>query len=79
MDQDAYDTLLQRLTALVLKLDSTYDALLEANEQQREMNARVEGFMAQQVTINADVSTTLARVETLLRRMIRIEDDGRDA
>jgi hypothetical protein len=79
MDQDAYDTLLQRLTTLVGKLDSTYDALLEANQQQREMNARVEGFMAQQVELNQDVSLTLARVETLLARLLRTDGNGRDA
>ncbi len=39
---------------------------------QHEMNR-------QQVEINQDVKTTLARIETLLARMIRHEDNGRDA
>jgi predicted transcriptional regulator len=79
MDQDAYDTLLQRLTALVVKLDSTYDALLEANQHQQEFNRQQVELNARQADINANVRTTLARVETLLRRMLRTEDNGRDA
>jgi hypothetical protein len=39
---------------------------------QHEMNQR-------QVEINQDVKITLARIETLLARMIRHEDNGRDA
>jgi hypothetical protein len=64
MDQDAYDDLLQRLTALVVKLDSTYDALLEANRQQQEFNR-------QQVAINR-------QLETVLERLLHQDDNGRD-
>lgn len=39
---------------------------------QHEMNR-------QQVEINQDVKTTRARIETLLARMIRHEDNGREA
>jgi hypothetical protein len=39
---------------------------------QHEMNQR-------QVEINQDVKITLARIETLLARMIRHEDNGRGA
>jgi hypothetical protein len=39
---------------------------------QQEMNQR-------QVEINTDVKTTLARIETLLARILRQEDNGRDA
>lgn len=60
---------------------------------QHEMNQDVKGFMQQQVEINANVSTTLARVEitlarvettlarieTLVARVLRSEDNGRDA
>ena len=42
------------------------------NQQQRECNAR-------QLEINQDVKTTLARIETLLARMIWQADNGRDA
>lgn len=57
MDQDAYDDLLQRLTALVIKLDGTYDKLTEFVDEQREFNR-------QQVAINQ-------RLETLLERAWR--------
>ena len=39
---------------------------------QHEMNR-------QQVEINQDVKTTLARVETLLARMLRPQENGQDA
>jgi len=46
---------------------------------QHVMNQRMEAFVARQDTINEGVQTTLARIETLLARMIRHEDNGRDA
>ncbi len=62
MDQDAYDDLLQRLTALVIKLDSTYDWLTDFVEEQR-------GFNREQVAINQ-------RLETLLERAWRSSPNG---
>ena len=79
MEQAEYDTLLRRLAALVVKLDSTYDELVEGNRQQRAWNEQQQAFNAQQVEINVGVQTTLARVETLLARMIRHEPNGQDA
>jgi len=53
---------------------------------QHAMNQRVEGFIqqqqgfnARQVEINADVKTTLVRIETLLARMIPHGENGREA
>jgi hypothetical protein len=62
VDQDAYDDLLQRFTALVIKLDSTYDKLTEFVDEQREFNR-------QQVAINQ-------RLETLLERAWRASTNG---
>ena len=63
MDQDAYDDLLQRLTALVIKLDSTYDKLTEGLvDEQRAFNR-------EQVAINQ-------RLETLLERAWRASTNG---
>jgi hypothetical protein len=42
MDLNEYDELLRRLTALVAKLDTTYDQLVEFNRQQGVINARLE-------------------------------------
>ena len=72
MEHAEYDDLLRRLTTLVVKLDARDDHIMELIEEQREFNK-------QQVAINQDVRTTLARVETLLARMIRTEENGRDA
>jgi hypothetical protein len=47
--------------------------------EQREMNRHFGELFRQQVEINTDVKTTLARIETLLARMIRHEDNGREA
>jgi hypothetical protein len=62
VDQDAYDDLLQRLTALVIKLDSAYDRLTDFVEEQR-------GFNREQVAINQ-------RLETLLERAWRSSPNG---
>jgi len=79
MDEDSLDALLRRTALIVAQLAETalhhserldrLDALLE---EQRAINR-------QQVEINADVKTTLARVETLLARMIPPGENGRDA
>jgi len=58
----------------------------EINDEQRAMNqrldgymARLDGFMQQQVVFNGDLKTTLARIETLLARLPRGEENGREA
>ena len=47
MDNDALDDLLRRLTALIVKLDSTYDELLEFNRQQVAINTRLETLVTE--------------------------------
>lgn len=56
------------------------------NERQDVINDRltsaIEGIdrtLAQQAEINADVKTTLARVETLFARVFRPQENGQDA
>jgi len=46
---------------------------------QQTLNERMVTFIQQQTGINQDLKTTLARIETLLARMLRHEDNGRDA
>ena len=65
MADDAHEERFQQHEAILRSLTAM---LVE----QREMNR-------QQVEINQDVKTTLARIETLLARMIRHEEHGRDA
>ena len=72
MADDALEDLVRRLTALVVKLDERDDHILAMLEEQREFNR-------QQVHINADVSTTLARLETLMTEVFRERHNGREA
>ena len=52
-----------RLTALVVKIDERDDHLMELIEEQRATTTELKEFNRQQLDINKDVSTTLARVE----------------
>ncbi len=86
MDDHIFEDLVRRLTALVVKLDERDEqilALLEAqrefNQEQREFNQEQREFNRQQVRINADVSATLARLETLMTEVFRERHNGRDA
>ena len=45
MDQDAYDDLLQRLTALVIKMDASLDELKAFKQTQLSINTRLETLM----------------------------------
>ena len=67
-----HDEILRSLTAMLVKQDGINERLTLAIE-------RIDRSLAQQVEINADVKTTLARVETLLARMLRHDDNGKDA
>jgi hypothetical protein len=60
---------LARILAAQHEKNQSYDAMIQ---EQRAMNR-------QQVEINQDIKTTLARIETLLARMIERSDNGRDA
>jgi hypothetical protein len=60
-----YDDILRRLTAILVRQDA--------------INEELRTFNRQQVEINADVKTTLARVETLLARILPPGENGREA
>jgi hypothetical protein len=72
MAEDSLDALLRRTATIVAQLAET--ALHHS-----ERLDRLDALLVQQVEINADVKTTLARVETLLARMIPPGENGRDA
>jgi hypothetical protein len=65
MDMQEYDELLRHLVRIAAHQDTINDDLRASIRQQAEFNA--------------DVKTTLARVETLLARMIERNANGRDA
>jgi hypothetical protein len=79
VEPQEYDEMLRRLVAI-----TEHQRLI--NDDQRAMNARIEGFMQRQDTINERLTaaierldTTQARIEALLARMIRPEDNGTEA
>jgi hypothetical protein len=72
MADDALDALVRRLTALVVKLDERDGQILAMLDEQREFNRA-------QVRINAEVSATLARLETLMAEVFHERHNGRDA
>ena len=73
------EALVRRLTALVVKIDERDDHLMELTREQRATTTELKEFNRQQLDINKDVTTTLARVETLLSRMIPQSGNGTEA
>ena len=65
MNPQEYDEIIRHLVRIAAHQDT--------------INEELRAFNRQQVEINADVKTTLARVETLLARMLRHDDNGKDA
>jgi len=57
------DTIIRHLAAAIAKQDTINADLRTCIQEQREFNR-------QQVAINQDVKTTLARIETLLARIL---------
>ena len=86
MADDAYEERFRQHEEILRSLTAMLAAQHAMNQRQEAMNQRLEGsmqrleaFNGQQVEINQGVKTTLARIETLLARMIRPADNGRDA
>jgi seryl-tRNA synthetase len=73
------ETIIRHLATAIAKQDTINDDLRACLLEQREFNARQVAFNARQVEINTDLKTTLARIETLLARMIPHGENGRDA
>jgi hypothetical protein len=61
------------------EVDTIIRHLAAAIEHQRTINDDLREFTRQQVEINTDVKTTLARIETLLARMLPQSENGREA
>jgi hypothetical protein len=66
MDQDEYDNLLRRLTALVVKRDEQGAAIIERLEEQREFNR-------QQVAINDRLTAAIERLALLEGLQVRLD------
>ena len=63
MELHDVDTIIRHLAAAIAKQDGINADLRTCIQEQREFNR-------QQVQINTDVQTTLARIETLMARML---------
>ena len=72
MEPQDVERIINHLAATLAKQDGINDDLRACILEQRE-------FTRQQLACNQDVKTTLARVETLLARMIPQGENGRDA
>jgi hypothetical protein len=72
MEPHEVDTIIRHLAAAIAKQDGINADLRTCIQEQREFNR-------QQVEINQDVKTTLARIETLIARMLPTSENGRDA
>ena len=65
MEPQEYDEIIRHLVRIAVHQDT--------------INEDLRAFNRQQVEINADVKTTLARVETLLALMLRTDTNDQDA
>jgi hypothetical protein len=74
-----HEDILRSLTAMLAAQHEMNRQQAELNRQQAELNRHRDVMLQQQVEINQDVKTTLARIEALLARIMRTEDNGRDA
>ena len=59
--------------------DEIIRTLLRIAVHQESINEDLRAFNRQQVEINQDIKTTLARIETLLARMLPARENGREA
>ena len=67
-----HEDILRRLTAMLVEQRTFNQHIAGLLQAQRDFNR-------QQVEINTDVKTTLARIETLIARMLPPSEHGRDA
>jgi hypothetical protein len=77
--EDALNALVRRLTALIVKIDERDTRMVERLDALQAMLEEQRTFNRQQVEINTDVKTTLARIATLVARMLPQSENGRDA
>jgi len=86
MADDAHEERFRQHAEMLQGLARIGDAQHAMHQEQRELNQRltlaiesIDQTLAQQAEFNRDVRTTLARIETLLARMLSSGENGRDA
>jgi hypothetical protein len=79
MDHEPLEDLVRRLTALVMKIDERDTRMVDMLERHDAMLEELRAFNRHQVAINADVRTTLARLDTLMTEVFRQRHNGHEA
>jgi hypothetical protein len=75
-----FEDLMGRLFDVVLRMDTAIDGQRAINDRLEAAIEELRTFNRQQVAINTDVKTTLARLETLMTRVFRGEGgNGRES
>jgi hypothetical protein len=83
---DDHEERFRRHEEILEGLARLWEAQHAMHQEQREVNQRltlaiesIDQTLAQQAEFNADVRTTLARIATLLARMLPTGENGREA
>ena len=79
MADDAHEERFRQHEAIMEGLARMLEAQHGMNQRVTLAIERIDRTLAQQAEFNGDVRTTLARLETLLARMVRQSDNGQDA
>ena len=79
MDPQEYDEIIRHLVQIAMHQDTINEDLRASIRQHTDMHRDFSAMLQQQAEFNQDVKTTLARLETLLARMLRPADNGQDA
>jgi hypothetical protein len=79
MDDGRHEERFQQYEEILRSLTAMLASQQLRNERQDTINERLAVAIEELKVINVGVQTTLARIETLLARMLRHEDNGRDA
>jgi hypothetical protein len=76
---DEHDERLRQHEEMIQGLARISSAQQDINQRLTLAIERIDQTLAHQAEFNSDVRTTLARVETLLARMLPQSENGRDA
>jgi hypothetical protein len=82
VERQEYEDMARRMLEIVVRMDAAIDGQRTINER---LTAAIEGFTARQDGINErltqaieGIEITQARIETILKRMVRGGDNGRE-
>lgn len=79
MEPHEYDEIIRNLVRIAAHQETINERHNAITERLAAAIEALKAFNARQLAIHEDVKTTLARLETLVARMWRTEENGRDA